>query len=161
MLRCGGDLCSVIYMSTTAYDIDPSDRYDLDREWEIRPYDYTATLPPLAGTVTQHPVSCPCQICRADVEALWAESRPQPKESNMMTDRTINLSAEQYDLILWALGEAPAKYADECDTLFEKLVADHGMPIDPVPEQTHDLGRCTCDTCDEDRADLASMRAVR
>ena len=32
-------------------DIDITDTVDLDREWEVATYDYTAELPPLPGTV--------------------------------------------------------------------------------------------------------------
>ena len=77
MLRSGGWSCRKIVMSTTTYpnDIDVSDRYDLDREWETSNYDYTEDLPPIPGTVpctTARPFDCPCLACQADREqAEW------------------------------------------------------------------------------------------
>lgn len=56
-------------MSTTyTTDIDPSDLYDLDRERDIAPYDYTADLPPLPGTIRScdNWEKCPCTVCQAE-----------------------------------------------------------------------------------------------
>ena len=49
---------------------DPSDRYDLDREWEVPAHDYTGELPPIPGTTDLHPIACACRPCTADREAL-------------------------------------------------------------------------------------------
>lgn len=59
--------------------LDPSDRYDLDREWEIAPT--PDALPSLAETMPDatdiHPSDCPCQPCAADREyADWIDENP-------------------------------------------------------------------------------------
>lgn len=51
-------------METTT-TIDPSDRWDLDREREVPNTDYTADIPPVPGTTDVHPADCRCLTCQA------------------------------------------------------------------------------------------------
>lgn len=60
-------------MSNTAFitdlEIDPSDRWDLDRERPCANTDWTLDLPPIEGTSDLHPMDCRCLRCEAEAEA--------------------------------------------------------------------------------------------
>ena len=51
---------------TIPADVDPSDVFDTEREWEIPNVDVPA--PPIPGTTSVHPVRCRCLSCQADAE---------------------------------------------------------------------------------------------
>lgn len=47
-------------------DVDPTDVFDTEREWEIPNVDIPA--PSIAGTTSVHPARCRCLPCQADAE---------------------------------------------------------------------------------------------
>ena len=50
-------------------DVDPSDVFDTEREWEIPNVDIPA--PPIPDTTSVHPPRCRCLPCQADAEMRY------------------------------------------------------------------------------------------
>ena len=81
-------------MRATTTEIDPSDRFDMDRHtfFEVPNTDWTQDVPPIAGTTDVHPARCSCLPCQAEAEfeafeAQWSEDEDGSHAFALMLER--------------------------------------------------------------------------